>query len=221
VSRPLAGRTGLIALVACAAISFLVSVVAAMQLPTPPPMTAAREDAPRAPPPLPIPAPPPELDAAPLEAALVATGEAVIDVSAYLPEGARYGVVPFYAPSPLTVRETVRLTSEPGERRGVGLQQLRPGQRLRVIGRVVWPDGTDEDIWLQARADDGGEAYLPASVVVDAGAWRRRVAADRQREEEALQTANAGEGGSLPLGAPLGVITAPDAPPSDEPIDLY
>lgn len=108
-----------------------------------------------------------------------------------------YDVVFFWPARPQTVAEPVAIRDGPASYARV-LRSARPGERLRINGRVEdAPNGP----WLRVRLADGQDGYFAARTV-DVGAFRQR------RATEAAQVAEAGAVSVEAAGAPL--MSSPD-----------
>lgn len=84
-----------------------------------------------------------------------------------------FEVAYFWPATPQTVTEPVAIREGPAPRAKV-LRAARPGERLRINGRVVdAPSGP----WLRVRLASGQDGYFAARTV-DASSYRRRRAAD-------------------------------------------
>ncbi len=118
-----------------------------------------------------------------------------------------YDVVFFWPKSPQTVAEAVAIREGPAEY-AKAIRSARPGERLRINGRVeAAPDGP----WMRVRLEDGRDGYF-AGETIEVAAFRRRRA-----EEPAAEAAPALEDPQVHTGAPLivaGPASEPDGPPS-------
>jgi len=114
-----------------------------------------------------------------------------------------YDVAFYWPQTPQTVTEPVAIRSGPATWAQL-LRSARPGERLRINGRVEDAPGGP---WYRVRLADGRDGYLAARTT-DVGSWRRKRAAEARAAAETAATAVAG----APLAVP-GAPTAPDAPP--------
>lgn len=110
-----------------------------------------------------------------------------------------YDVVFFWPARPQTVASAAAIRKGPAAWAPV-IRNARPGERLRINGRV---DDAPNGPWLRVRLADGQDGYFAARTV-DVGVFRQR------RAEEAPQVAATGETPVEAAGAPL------IAPPPDE-----
>lgn len=144
------------------ALALMASSLSLMLAPEPPTLgtPALAETAP--PPPGPV-QPPPAIGPAPtLEPA---------------PEGV--AVETYLPPRTLTVRARTPLRASPFDEEVV--ETVRPGQRLRVIGRTEH-DGQE---WYQVRLARGGSGFAPVDAATDLGAWRQAQRQARLQEAAA------------------------------------
>jgi len=110
----------------------------------------------------------------------------------------------FWPATPQTVAEAVAIRDGPAPRARV-LRAARPGERLRINGRVVdAPDGP----WWRVRLASGQDGYFAARTV-DAGVYRRRRAAETPAGEAAPAPNTMADA----RGAPL----MPTPPPDEDP----
>lgn len=113
-----------------------------------------------------------------------------------------YDVVFFWPATPQTVAEPVAIRAGPAARAHV-IRSARPGERLRINGRVASaPNGP----WLRVRLETGQDGYFAARTM-DVGAFRRQRAAD---PANAALAPDAGDG--VVIGAPL-TVAAPEIKP--------
>ena len=80
-----------------------------------------------------------------------------------------YDVVFYWPKTPQTVAEPVAIRTGPAGYAKV-LRSARPGERLRINGRV---DDAPGGPWLRVRLEDGSDGYFAANTM-DVGAFRRR-----------------------------------------------
>lgn len=105
-----------------------------------------------------------------------------------------YDVVFFWPARPQTVSEPVAIRQGPASY-ALLIRSARPGERLRINGRVEdAPNGP----WLRVRLADGQDGYLAARTI-DVGAFRHRRAVEATQVAETDVT---GEAAGAPL-APL------------------
>ncbi len=108
-----------------------------------------------------------------------------------------YDVVFFWPARPQTVAEPVAIRDGPAPYAHM-IRSARPGERLRINGRVEdAPNGP----WLRVRLADGQDGYFAARTV-DVGVFRQHRAA------EATQVVDAGAVPAETAGAPL--MSSPD-----------
>lgn len=103
-----------------------------------------------------------------------------------------YEVTYFWPERPQTVAEPTAIRQGPAARTAL-IRTARPGERLRINGKVVdAPQGP----WLRVRLAEGGDGYIQARTV-DVAAFRQRRAAE--------VAATTGEGADVAAasGAPL------------------
>lgn len=116
-----------------------------------------------------------------------------------------FEVAYFWPARPQTVSEPVAIRDGPAPSAKM-LRQARPGERLRINGRVAdAPDGP----WLRVRLADGRDGYFAARTI-DASAWRRK------RTPAAPETAPGVEAFADGVGAPLMPTPPPDEGPDPD-----
>lgn len=119
-----------------------------------------------------------------------------------------YTVAFFWPKTPQTVAEPVAIREGPADYART-IRSARPGERLRINGRV---DDAPDGPWLRVRMEDGRDGYFAARTI-DVGAYRRPpasiVAVDGVAPPEGAPDTT--------TGAPLivaGPTSEPDGPPS-------
>jgi hypothetical protein len=114
-----------------------------------------------------------------------------------------FEVAYFWPLRPQTVSEPVAIRDGPASSAKV-LRHARPGERLRINGRVEdAPDGP----WLRVRLADGSDGYFTGRTV-DASSWRRK-----RPPETAPQAAPGSDAFADVAGAPLMPTPPPDEGP--------
>ncbi|KAF0178771.1 MAG: hypothetical protein FD160_2211 [Caulobacteraceae bacterium] len=158
---------------------------------------------------------------APASVARADFGPAVVDmtpISAPAPVGAPpppplqlaldYDVAFFWPKTPQTVAEPVAIREGPAGYAKT-IRSARPGERLRINGRV---DDAPDGPWLRVRLEDGRDGYFAARTI-DVGSYRRPPAAAPAADDAAPLEGEPG----VTAGAPLivaGPTSEPDGPPS-------
>lgn len=119
-----------------------------------------------------------------------------------------YDVVFFWPKTPQTVAEPVAIREGPADYART-IRSARPGERLRINGRV---DDAPDGPWLRVRLEDGRDGYFAARTI-DVGAYRRPPASI-----PVVDGVPPPEGApDMTTGAPLivaGPTSEPDGPPS-------
>jgi hypothetical protein len=82
---------------------------------------------------------------------------------------------------PMTVRARAAILDQPDTAAAVAIGNVRPGQRLRIVGAVTTAAGQD---FVVVRLNDGALGYAPAQVAVALSAYRGELAAARRAAEE-------------------------------------
>jgi hypothetical protein len=120
-----------------------------------------------------------------------------------------YEVAFFWPKTPQTVSEPVAIREGPSED-ARAIRSARPGERLRINGRV---DDAPDGPWLRVRLDSGRDGYFAARTI-DVGAYRRPPPAAPVVDPATSPDGVAPDGAA---GAPLfvaGPAVEPDGPPS-------
>jgi hypothetical protein len=105
-----------------------------------------------------------------------------------------YDVVFYWPATPQTVTDAVAIREGPAGYARV-LRQARPGERLRINGKV---EGAPGGPWYRVRLAEGGDGYFAARTV-DVAGYRRA------RKAQTVEVAATGDGPAVidPFGAPL------------------